>query len=115
MGLIDELVAEPAEPALGGAQGRSSASASRSRPAAGKTLLTQWPARGLLAKKMRAETAKKVREEHYPAPFRLIDLFETHGGNLEAHEGGRDARLRAADGVATRRATCAACSSCRRC
>ena len=42
-----------------------------------------WPARGLLAKKLRAETAKKVREEHYPAPFRLIDLFETHAGNLE--------------------------------
>ena len=41
------------------------------------------PARGLLAKKLRAETAKKVREEHYPAPFRLIDLFETHAGNLE--------------------------------
>ena len=41
------------------------------------------PARGLLAKKMRTETAKKVREEHYPAPFRLIDLFEKHGGNLE--------------------------------
>ena len=37
----------------------------------------------LLANKMRAETAKKVREEHYPAPFRLIDLFETHGGNLD--------------------------------
>ena len=28
---------------------------------------------------MRAETAKKVREEHYPAPFRLIDLFERYG------------------------------------
>ena len=24
-----------------------------------------------------------MREEHYPAPFRLIDLFETHAGNLE--------------------------------
>jgi len=48
-----------------------------------KDLVRQWPARGLLAKKLRTETAKKVREEHYPAPFRLIDLFETHGGNLE--------------------------------
>ena len=48
------------------------------------------PVRGLLAKQMRAETAKKVREDHYPAPFRLIDLFENHGDNSEAHEGGRD-------------------------
>ena len=33
---------------------------------------------------MREETAKKAREDHYPAPFRLIDLFEKHGGNLDA-------------------------------
>ena len=49
-----------------------------------KSVLAKWPIRGLLAKKLRTETAKKVREDHYPAPFRLIDLFETHGGNLEA-------------------------------
>ena len=42
-----------------------------------------WPARGLLASKFRSETAKKVREEHYPSPFRLIELFETHAGNLD--------------------------------
>jgi 3-hydroxyacyl-CoA dehydrogenase / enoyl-CoA hydratase / 3-hydroxybutyryl-CoA epimerase len=41
-------------------------------------------ARGYLAKRMRKETAEKVREEHYPAPFRLIDLFEKHGGSYEA-------------------------------
>jgi 3-hydroxyacyl-CoA dehydrogenase / enoyl-CoA hydratase / 3-hydroxybutyryl-CoA epimerase len=49
-----------------------------------KMLLTKWPARGLLAKKMRDETAKKAREDHYPAPFRLIELFDKHGGNLDA-------------------------------
>ncbi len=36
-----------------------------------------------IANKMRKETAAKVREEHYPAPFRLIDLFEKHGGGYE--------------------------------
>ena len=56
----------------------------KSRPAPlWKDLARMWPARGLLAKKFRAETAKKVLEEHYPAPFRLIDLFETHAANLE--------------------------------
>ena len=32
---------------------------------------------------MRDETKKKAREEHYPAPFRLIDLFEKYGGDYE--------------------------------
>jgi 3-hydroxyacyl-CoA dehydrogenase/enoyl-CoA hydratase/3-hydroxybutyryl-CoA epimerase len=41
------------------------------------------PVRRFLANRMRKETAAKVREEHYPAPFRLIDLFEKHGGDFE--------------------------------
>jgi 3-hydroxyacyl-CoA dehydrogenase / enoyl-CoA hydratase / 3-hydroxybutyryl-CoA epimerase len=41
-------------------------------------------ARSYLAKRMRKETAAKVREEHYPAPFRLIDLFEKYGGSYDA-------------------------------
>ncbi len=41
-------------------------------------------ARVYIANRMRKETAAKVREEHYPAPFRLIDLFEKHGGSFEA-------------------------------
>ena len=44
-----------------------------------KRLMLKQPVRGLLAKQMRAKTAEKVREEHYPAPFRLIDLFERYG------------------------------------
>jgi len=44
-----------------------------------KRLMLKQPVRGMLAKQMRAKTAEKVREEHYPAPFRLIDLFEKYG------------------------------------
>jgi 3-hydroxyacyl-CoA dehydrogenase/enoyl-CoA hydratase/3-hydroxybutyryl-CoA epimerase len=44
-----------------------------------KKLMLKQPVRSLLAKQMRAKTAEKVREEHYPAPFRLIDLFEKYG------------------------------------
>ena len=29
----------------------------------------------------KAWTREKVREDHYPAPFRLIDLFERYGGS----------------------------------
>ena len=44
-----------------------------------KKLMLKQPVRSMLAKQMRAKTAEKVREEHYPAPFRLIDLFEKYG------------------------------------
>jgi 3-hydroxyacyl-CoA dehydrogenase/enoyl-CoA hydratase/3-hydroxybutyryl-CoA epimerase len=82
MGLVDELAPSPLNLAW---MARKAIERKRqSRPAPlWKDLVRQWPARGLLAKRMRAETAKKVREDHYPAPFRLIDLFETHAGNLE--------------------------------
>jgi 3-hydroxyacyl-CoA dehydrogenase/enoyl-CoA hydratase/3-hydroxybutyryl-CoA epimerase len=44
-----------------------------------KKLMLKQPIRGMLAKQMREKTATKVREEHYPAPFRLIELFEHYG------------------------------------
>ncbi len=82
-GFLDQLVNSPGELRWAARkavlQNRRSVSAG-----AVKMLLTKWPARGLLAKRMRDETAKKARADHYPAPFRLIDLFEEHGGNLDA-------------------------------
>lgn len=36
--------------------------------------------RPLLAKFMRQMVAKKIRKEHYPAPFAVIDLWEKEGG-----------------------------------
>jgi 3-hydroxyacyl-CoA dehydrogenase/enoyl-CoA hydratase/3-hydroxybutyryl-CoA epimerase len=81
MGLIDELVASPLN--LPWAARKAVERKRKSKPAPfWKDVARQWPARELLARKLRSETAKKVREDHYPAPFRLIDLFETHGGNL---------------------------------
>jgi len=44
-----------------------------------KRLLRKAPFRKYLAKKMRQKTSEKVREDHYPAPFKLIELFETFG------------------------------------
>ena len=46
-----------------------------------KQVMLKQPVRGLLAKQMRSKTAEKVREDHYPAPYRLIDLFEQYGDN----------------------------------
>ena len=47
-------------------------------------LINTTPARKLLAKRMRAEAAKRATPEHYPAPYALIDLWETHGGDAAA-------------------------------
>ena len=82
-GFLDQLVNSPGELRWAA---RKAVLQNRKSAHAGtvKMLLTKWPARGLLAKKMRDETAKKAREDHYPAPFRLIDLFDKHGGNLDA-------------------------------
>ena len=83
LGYIDELVNSRLQ--LRWAARKAILQRRKSKPAGlAKAMLAKWPARGLLARKLRTETAKKVREDHYPAPFRLVDLFETHGGNLEA-------------------------------
>jgi 3-hydroxyacyl-CoA dehydrogenase/enoyl-CoA hydratase/3-hydroxybutyryl-CoA epimerase len=83
MGLVDELV-----PSRGSLLWAARKAVFRKRRSKGvgfaKSLLSMWPARGLLAARMRQETRKKAREDHYPAPFRLIDLFEKYGGNEEA-------------------------------
>jgi 3-hydroxyacyl-CoA dehydrogenase / enoyl-CoA hydratase / 3-hydroxybutyryl-CoA epimerase len=80
-GFIDQLVGSPGE--LHWAARKAVLQNRRSKSAGtAKMLLTKWPARGLLAGRIRQETKKKVREDHYPAPFRLIDLFEKHGGDL---------------------------------
>jgi 3-hydroxyacyl-CoA dehydrogenase / enoyl-CoA hydratase / 3-hydroxybutyryl-CoA epimerase len=82
MGLVDELAPSPLNLPW---MARKAIDRKRKSSAVPiwKDVLRLAPARGLLAKKFRSETAKKVREEHYPAPYRLIELFETHAGNLD--------------------------------
>ena len=43
-------------------------------------IMRLMPVRKLLASQMRKKTKAKVREDHYPAPFKLIELYENHGG-----------------------------------
>jgi 3-hydroxyacyl-CoA dehydrogenase/enoyl-CoA hydratase/3-hydroxybutyryl-CoA epimerase len=42
-----------------------------------------WLARQILAPVMLKQTAAKVRKEHYPAPFALIDVWKRGGGNIQ--------------------------------
>jgi len=66
MGLIDEIVAGP--DSLHWAARKAVLQKRRSKPASfAKAALGKWPARLALVKKMRAEVAKKAREDHYPA------------------------------------------------
>jgi 3-hydroxyacyl-CoA dehydrogenase/enoyl-CoA hydratase/3-hydroxybutyryl-CoA epimerase len=43
-------------------------------------LLNLAPVRPLIAKQMRAQVARRVRRDHYPAPYALIELWQRHGG-----------------------------------
>lgn len=57
----------------------------RSKPAGFfKRVMGVGPLRSYVAGKMREEVKRKVRREHYPAPYGLIDIFETHGGDWRA-------------------------------
>jgi 3-hydroxyacyl-CoA dehydrogenase/enoyl-CoA hydratase/3-hydroxybutyryl-CoA epimerase len=42
-----------------------------------------WPAREIIAPMVRKQTAAKVRKEHYPAPFALIEVWRRGGGNIQ--------------------------------
>jgi len=78
IGLVDQLV--PTRHNLRWAARKAVLQKRRSKGAPWwKRLMLKQPVRSMLAKQMRAKTAEKVREEHYPAPFRLIDLFERYG------------------------------------
>ncbi|MFM9940360.1 MAG: 3-hydroxyacyl-CoA dehydrogenase NAD-binding domain-containing protein [Hyphomicrobiaceae bacterium] len=82
MGLVDELVPSPHN--LPWAARKAIERKRRSRTAGwAKDMARRWPARGIVAGQMRKAVAKKAREEHYAAPYRLIDLFEREGGNLK--------------------------------
>ena len=47
-------------------------------------LMNFGPVRGILGSRMRSEARKAAPQEHYPAPYALVDLWEKHGGNRVA-------------------------------
>ena len=83
LGYIDELVSSPEQ--LRWSVRKAILRKRKSKPASSmKSMMGKWPIRGKIADKMVAETRKKVREAHYPAPFELIKLFRKHGGSFTA-------------------------------
>ena len=53
----------------------------RAAPGLLNSILNWEPVRKLLASRMRSEAAKAAPQEHYPAPYALIDLWERYGGD----------------------------------
>ena len=80
MGLVDKLVRHRDMLRW---EGRKAVLAKKRSPAASwtKSIMANGLVRPQIAKRMRAEVAKKARPEHYPAPYALIELFEKHGNN----------------------------------
>jgi 3-hydroxyacyl-CoA dehydrogenase/enoyl-CoA hydratase/3-hydroxybutyryl-CoA epimerase len=81
-GLIDEVVDQHGE--LRWAARRAILQGRKSRGAGTLSkILNLAPMRKLLAHQMRKQTAAKANPDHYPAPFALIDAFESYGGNTQ--------------------------------
>ncbi len=83
MGLIEQLVGK--HQTLRWAARRAVLS-KRKRSGAGMLgkLTNTGPARKMLANVMRKKTAGKARQEHYPAPYKLIDAWEDYGDDKTA-------------------------------
>jgi len=55
--------------------------------------LLNGPLRGVVAKKARASVAEKAKPEQYPAPYALIDMWQSYGGNALAVPAGQPTSL----------------------
>jgi hypothetical protein len=74
--------------------------------------LLNGPLKGVVARQARQQTAAKVRPEHYPAPFAIIDIWARHGGNALAVPADRRRRWRRSSARPPPRTWCG-CSTCR--
>lgn len=80
VGIIDELVDEFGS--LKWSARRAILKKRKSRgPSRMAALTNRQPARKAIAAMLRKKTAEKANPEHYPAPFEMIDLWETHRDN----------------------------------
>ncbi|WP_035708341.1 3-hydroxyacyl-CoA dehydrogenase NAD-binding domain-containing protein [Niveispirillum irakense] len=82
LGLVDAVVEER----HAAAAVKAAADGTLKRPATSlkSRLMVLAPARRIIAKRMRAEVEKRAPARHYPAPQRLIDLWEQHGDDIRA-------------------------------
>lgn len=53
----------------------------KSRPSRIERFMNHKRVRNIVANRMRKEVAKSARQEHYPAPYEMINVWNTHGGD----------------------------------
>jgi len=81
-GLVDALV--PAAEAERVARSMLLSQPAPHRPRLAERMLS-WPlVRQFIAPALRRQVARRVRKEHYPAPYALVDLWERHGARGRA-------------------------------
>jgi len=82
LGLVDRLV--PRERLAAAAQAMALDPPARRRPPLLHRMLS-WPGlRRIVGRQARAQVARRAREEHYPAPYAIVSLWESHGARGEA-------------------------------
>ncbi len=88
LGLVD-LVTEERH-VLAAARAAVDGKIKQSRGGLRARALSFAPVRKYAAEKMRAKTREKARQEHYPAPYALIDLWERYGGGADLFQKERE-------------------------
>lgn len=79
LGLVDAVVEE--RHVLAAVEAAANGSLKPDRGSWKASVLGLQPARQIAAHQMRSEAAKRAPRNHYPAPYRLIDNWEKHGGH----------------------------------
>jgi 3-hydroxyacyl-CoA dehydrogenase/enoyl-CoA hydratase/3-hydroxybutyryl-CoA epimerase len=82
LGLVDRLV--PRDELAAAARQLALDGARPQRPPLAQRLLSAPLLRRLVARKARQQVARRAREEHYPAPYAILRLWEAHGARGQA-------------------------------
>lgn len=77
MGLVDQIV--PARHLERAGRMMALSPPPPRRPTLKERLLGLGPVRGVVARILEKQVAKKARRDHYPAPYAIVDLWRRHG------------------------------------
>lgn len=80
LGVVDAVTQE--RHVLGAVKDAVRGKLTQKKPGIMHSVLNAGPVRGFLSTRMRKEAAKTAPQEHYPAPYALIDLWQDHGGDF---------------------------------
>jgi 3-hydroxyacyl-CoA dehydrogenase/enoyl-CoA hydratase/3-hydroxybutyryl-CoA epimerase len=82
IGLVDRLV--PAEQAESACRELIERQPAPHRPPLRERVLSWWPVRSFITDALRRQVASRVRREHYPAPYAVVELWSRHGARGRA-------------------------------